>query len=146
MGEQNSQGTILLVEDNQDDVDLTLRAFKKSRLSNRFVVKRDGQEALDYLLGTDDAGKSTLLPVVVLLDLNMPKKDGREALKEIKTDPGLKKIPIVVLTTSNADEDIAITYELGVNSYITKPVTFKELVNIMKKLSEYWFDTVKLPE
>jgi len=108
----------------------------------------DGEELMDYLCrrGKFSDPESAPRPGLILLDLNMPKKDGREALKEIKSDPDLKQIPIVVLTTSKADEDIYRSYNLGVNSYITKPVSFEGLVEVMKALSLYWFEIVRLPD
>jgi len=138
MSEKSSQGTILLVEDNQDDVDLTLRAFKKSRLSNRVVVKRDGQEALDYLHGTYDAGKPNLLPVVVLLDLNMPRVNGLQVLQNMRSHEYTRTVPVVVLTTSDEQRDVIDSYHLGANSYIRKPVESKEFFEAILSLELYW--------
>jgi CheY-like chemotaxis protein len=140
--------TILMADDDEDDRALTLEAVADARLANemRFVV--DGQELMDYLKHEGDyseGGKEAPKPGVILLDLNMPKKDGREALAEIKTDPKLRTIPVVVLTTSKAEEDIFRTYELGVNSFITKPVTFVGLVEVLQAFSRYWFEIVELP-
>ena len=135
---------ILLIEDNADDRDLTIRALKKSNVPNPVAVARDGDEALTMLLGNGRGGQS--LPVLILLDLNMPKKDGRTALSEIKGDPSLRHIPVVILTTSKADEDIYRSYDLGVNSYIVKPVTFEALVDILQTLEKYWFEIVELPD
>lgn len=139
--------TILLADDDPDDRKLTQDAFAENRLINKLDCVEDGEELMDYL---HRRGKySNLikepLPGLILLDLNMPRKDGREALKEIKTDPDLRRIPIVVLTTSQAEEDIVRTYDLGVNSYVTKPVTFKSLVELVKVLGRYWFEVVELP-
>lgn len=139
--------TILLADDDPDDRQLTSDAFKENRLANSLVCVEDGEELLEYLQrkGRFENLRNTPLPGLILLDLNMPRKDGREALKEIKEHPEFRRIPIVVLTTSKAEEDILRTYDLGVNSYITKPVTFKSLVEIVKVLGRYWFEVVELP-
>jgi CheY-like chemotaxis protein len=139
--------TILLADDDPDDRQLTRDAFKENRLANALATVEDGEELLDYLhrRGKYKELQGTPLPGLILLDLNMPRKDGREALKEIKAHPEFRRIPIVVLTTSKAEEDILRTYDLGVNSYITKPVTFKSLVEIVKVLGRYWFEVVELP-
>lgn len=138
---------ILIADDDADDRLMAKEALEENRLANeiRFVV--DGEDLLDYLhcRGKYDAPDSAPRPGVILLDLNMPKMDGREALKEIKSDPELRQIPIVVLTTSQAEEDIYRTYDLGVNSFITKPVSFASLADMMKTLAKYWFEIVKLP-
>ena len=139
--------TILLADDDPDDRQLTRDAFKENRLANALATVEDGEELLEYLhrRGKYKELEGTPLPGLILLDLNMPRKDGREALKEIKAHPEFRRIPIVVLTTSKAEEDILRTYDLGVNSYITKPVTFKSLVEIVKVLGRYWFEVVELP-
>jgi CheY-like chemotaxis protein len=139
--------TILLADDDPDDRQLTRDAFKENRLANALATVEDGEELLEYLhrRGKYKELENTPLPGLILLDLNMPRKDGREALKEIKAHPEFRRIPIVVLTTSKAEEDILRTYDLGVNSYITKPVTFKSLVEIVKVLGRYWFEVVELP-
>jgi CheY-like chemotaxis protein len=139
--------TILLADDDPDDRKLTHDAFMENRLANEFHAVEDGEELLDYLnrRGKYESLRGDPLPGLILLDLNMPRKDGREALKEIKADPELRRIPIVVLTTSKAEEDIMRTYDLGVNSYVTKPVTFKSLVELIKVLGNYWFEVVELP-
>jgi CheY-like chemotaxis protein len=139
--------TILLAEDDPDDRQLTRDAFAENRLANSLDCVEDGEELLDYLNRRGKFGhlRNARLPGLILLDLNMPRKDGREALKEIKTKPEFRRIPIVVLTTSKAEEDILRSYDLGVNSYITKPVTFKSLVEIVKVLGRYWFEVVELP-
>jgi len=139
--------TILLAEDDPDDRQLTEDALAECRLANDIHFVEDGEQLLDYLLrrGQYAAMAKDPLPGLILLDLNMPRKDGREALKEIKTHPDLRRIPIIVLTTSKAEEDILRTYDLGVNSYITKPVTFASLVEIIKVLGRYWFEIVELP-
>lgn len=139
--------TILLADDDADDRLLTKEALQENRLANDLRFVEDGEELTDYLFhrGKYRDGASAPKPGLILLDLNMPKKDGREALREIKTDPELRRIPVVVLTTSKAEEDICRTYDLGVNSYITKPVTFAALVAVMKTLGAYWFEIVELP-
>jgi CheY-like chemotaxis protein len=139
--------TILLADDDPDDRKLTQDAFVENRLVNVLHCVEDGEELMEYLRrqGRYVDQKDAPLPGLILLDLNMPRKDGREALKEIKADPELRRIPIVVLTTSKAEEDILRTYDLGVNSYVTKPVTFKSLVELVKVLGRYWFEVVELP-
>ena len=139
--------TILLADDDPDDRQLTHDAFMENRLANEFHAVEDGEELMDFLhrRGKYESLFGEPLPGLILLDLNMPRKDGREALKEIKADADLRRIPIVVLTTSKAEEDIVRTYDLGVNSYVTKPVTFKSLVELIKVLGNYWFEVVELP-
>ena len=139
--------TILIAEDDPDDRILITDALQESRLANHLEFVEDGEELLDYLYrrGKYTELNHTPLPGLILLDLNMPRKDGREALKEIKADHILRRIPIVVLTTSKAEEDILRTYDLGVSSFITKPVTFDGLVDLMKTLMKYWFQIVELP-
>jgi CheY-like chemotaxis protein len=138
-----------MADDDEDDILLTSKALKKGKLLNMLFSVNNGEELLDYLLrqgkyeGADDTVAP--LPGLILLDLNMPKKDGREALKEIKTHPELLDIPIVVFTTSKAEEDIYRSYKLGVNSFITKPVTFEKLIEVMQALGKYWFEIVTLP-
>ena len=138
---------ILMADDDPDDRLLTEKALKEARLKNGIRFVEDGEELMDYLhhRGKYSDPASAPRPGLILLDLNMPRKDGREALAEIKSDPVLRRIPVVVLTTSKADEDIVKTYDLGVNSYITKPVSFSGLAEVMKVLSVYWFEIVKLP-
>jgi CheY-like chemotaxis protein len=140
--------TILMADDDEDDRIMTKEALEESRLTNemRFVV--DGEELIDYLYrrGKFEDPADSPRPGLILLDLNMPRKDGREALREIKADPGLRQIPIVVLTTSKAEEDIYRTYDLGVNSFITKPVSFEGLVFVISNLAQYWFQIVQLPQ
>lgn len=139
---------ILYADDDPEDRMLAKDAFEESRLANDLHFVEDGEELMDYLLNkgkyTDEKKYPT--PGLVLLDLNMPKKDGREAIKEIKKVPKLRPMPIVVLTTTRAEEDILKTYDLGINSFITKPVTFEGLVDIMKALGKYWFEIVELPK
>jgi CheY-like chemotaxis protein len=139
--------TILLADDDPDDRMLATDALKESRLANDVRTVADGEELLDYLhrRGAWSAPGAAPRPGLILLDLNMPRKDGREALQEIKADPELRRIPVVVLTTSKAEEDLLGTYNLGVNSFIVKPVSFDGLVDVMKGLGRYWFEIVHLP-
>jgi len=139
--------TILMADDDPDDRLLVQDAFDEIRLSNPLVFVEDGVELMDYLRrrGAYAHLSGTPLPGLILLDLNMPKKDGREVLKEIKQDLALRTIPIVILTTSNVEEDILRTYDLGTNSYIIKPVTFDKLVEIVSKVTQYWLEIVRLP-
>ena len=140
--------TILLADDDEEDLLMTQEALQQSRLGNDLRFAVDGEDLMDYLLrrGRHSDPADSPVPGLILLDLNMPKKDGREALSEIKANPDLRKIPVIVLTTSRAEEDVFRTYELGVSSFITKPVTFEGLVDAMTVLSEYWFEIVELPE
>jgi len=126
---------------------LTKDAFEECKLANDLRFVNDGEELMDYLCRKGDFKnpEDSPRPGMILLDLNMPRKDGREALREIKADPDLRSIPIVVLTTSKAEEDIVRSYDLGVNSFITKPVTFEGLVEVVKTLGKYWFEIVELP-
>jgi CheY-like chemotaxis protein len=140
--------TILMADDDEEDRDLTSEALERAQLTNQVRFVGDGQELLDYLRREGryaDQGADAPRPGIILLDLNMPKKDGREALAEIKADPQLKTIPIVVLTTSRDEEDVLRSYDLGVNSFITKPVTFGSLVEVMGAWGKYWFEIVELP-
>ncbi|MGH7204397.1 MAG: response regulator [Candidatus Levyibacteriota bacterium] len=138
---------ILMADDDDDDYLLTKKALKKSKLLNKLARVKDGEELMDYLLHRRQYAdrKSSPRPGVILLDLNMPKKDGREALTEIKTNDTLKDIPVVIFTTSKAEEDIYKSYKLGVNSFITKPVTFEGLIEVIQTLGKYWFEIVALP-
>lgn len=131
---------ILLVEDNEDDEKLTLRALKKKNVLNPVVVARDGQEALDYLFGTGIyAGRDVaLMPSVVLLDLKLPKFDGLEVLRRVRSDSRTKRLPVVVLTSSKEEQDLVTSYDLGVNSYIRKPVDFEQFVEVAGALGLYW--------
>jgi len=139
--------TILLADDDIDDQQMAIEALQESRVANDLHCVEDGEELLDYLYrrGKYADPKDSPRPGLILLDLNMPRLDGREALKEIKSDSDLRRIPVVVLTTSQAEEDIFRTYDLGVNSFITKPVSFDGLVTVMKTLQQYWFEIVELP-
>jgi len=139
--------TILMADDDADDRMLVKDAFAESRLNNDLHFVENGEELLDYLFrrGKFANLKDSPYPGLILLDLNMPKKDGREALAEIKAHPDLRRIPIVILTTSRAEEDILRTYDLGANSFITKPVTFENLVHVVQVLGNYWVEIVELP-
>ncbi|HEY7493116.1 MAG TPA: response regulator [Candidatus Tectomicrobia bacterium] len=136
-----------MADDDEDDRMLAQEALAEAQLTNELHCVEDGEELLDYLYrqGRYATLVNSLLPGLILLDLNMPKKDGREALQTIKADPVLRRIPVVVLTTSQAEEDIIRTYDLGVSSFIVKPVSFAALVEVMKTLARYWFDIVALP-
>lgn len=138
---------ILMADDDEDDRMLTAEALEESRLSNQIHFVENGEEALDYLYrrGRYEDPKLSPRPGLILLDLNMPKKDGRETLREIKADPQLRRIPVVVLTTSRAECDVYRSYDLGANTYIAKPVTFDSMVEVMKILGNYWFTLVELP-
>lgn len=135
---------ILLVEDNEGDVFLTKQMFSKSVISHNISVAMDGEEALDFLYKRD-GHESATRPDLVLLDLNMPKKDGREVLQEIKQDEDLRSIPVVVITSSNDDKDVAGSYSLHANSYLVKPVDLDGFTNIVKSIEDYWFSAVTLP-
>jgi two-component system, response regulator len=133
-------GTILLVEDNPSDVLLTKRALERNNIRNKLIIAEDGQQALDYLFGTGaHAGRdSTDLPTVILLDLKLPKVDGLEVLERIRADVHTQRIPVVVLTSSKEHEDLARSYDLGVNSFVRKPVDFSQFVEAVKQLGLYW--------
>jgi CheY-like chemotaxis protein len=138
--------TILMADDDSDDRMLAEDAMRESRLGNVFRCVEDGQELMDYLTRSGEyATQDAPRPGLILLDLNMPKKDGRQALREIKSHPDLRTIPVVILTTSKTDEDVLRSYDLGANSFITKPVTFDRLVEIVRALGTYWFQIVELP-
>lgn len=135
---------VLLVEDNPGDVRLTQEAFKEANMAIQLNVTMDGAEAIKYLR-KEEKYSDVLTPDLILLDLNLPKKDGREVLKEIKTDDTLKRIPVVVLTTSNAEQDVMKSYNLHVNCYINKPVDFEKFFDIIQKIEEFWLTTAILP-
>jgi CheY-like chemotaxis protein len=139
--------TIVVADDDEEDRMLTSLALKRSRLANEVYFCIDGVDLLDYLNRSGRWSKpgDAPRPGVILLDLNMPRMDGREALSKIKADPALRTIPTIVLTSSKAEEDIVSSYDLGVNSFITKPVTFTQLVDVLGIWSEYWFQIVELP-
>lgn len=135
---------ILLVEDNPADVDLTKASLRRCKLSNRLTVAKDGEEALALLqANAHDAGGT--LPDLILLDLNLPKRSGAEVLAEIKQDPSLRRIPVVIMTSSKAEEDIVRSYDLHANCYVTKPVDLEQFRNVVKAVTEFWFALVKLP-
>jgi len=138
---------VLMADDDAEDRMLVLDAWEESRCANELAFVADGQQLMDYLNGVGPYAdrEAHPMPDLILLDLNMPKKDGREALREIKANPDIMRIPVVVLTSSKAEEDILRSYDLGVNSYITKPVTFTKLVDAISLLGHYWLDIVELP-
>lgn len=140
--------TILLADDDEDDCLLTRKALTANRLANDFHIVNDGQELLDYLFRRGDYADPAKAPRpgMILLDLNMPGINGHEALAEIKKDPQLRQIPVIILTTSEAEEDVFRSYDLGANSFISKPVTFQGLVQCLSKMGQYWFEIVALPE
>jgi len=140
--------TILMADDDPDDRQMTREAFAESRLANDLRFVEDGEELLDYLKrrGKYADPASSPRPGLILLDLNMPRLDGREALKEIKADPDLKRIRVVIMTTSKAEEDIVRTYNMSAASYIQKPVTFEGLVEVVRALGKYWLEIVELPD
>ncbi|MFC0185724.1 Response regulator receiver domain-containing protein [Pseudarcicella hirudinis] len=144
----HSSISILVADDDPDDRQMTKEALEENFLLNELHFVEDGQQLMDYLRKQGrfaDASINAPRPGLILLDLNMPKKDGRECLKEIKSDPDLRSIPIIILTTSKAEEDIIKTYDLGVNCFVTKPVTFTELISVTRSIGQYWFEIVKLP-
>ncbi len=148
MSEKINSKIILLAEDDPDDIYLIGEAIAECGFDSRICIAQDGEELLDYLyhrgkfVNPQDAPR----PDLILLDLNMPRKDGREALEEIKADLNLRTIPVVVLTTSKSDEDLLITYDLGASGFVTKPVSFSGLRDSICNIGNYWFTTVKLPE
>ena len=139
--------TILIADDDADDRQMTKEALEENYLINDLRFVTDGEELMNYLYrkGEYSDPANSPRPGLILLDLNMPKKDGREALKEIKSDPDLKSIPVIVLTTSKAEGDILKTYNLGVNCFISKPVSFNEMIEVTKSIGKYWFEIVELP-
>ena len=147
MNDANKDGVILMAEDDSDDRLLVKDAMAECRWQGDLRFVADGEELLDYLTrrGKYSPPADAPRPGLILLDLNMPRKDGREALHEIKTDAELRRIPVVVLTTSKADNDIGGMYDLGANSFISKPIQFDALVSVMQVLGQYWFTTVELP-
>ena len=135
---------VLLVEDSPSDAKLTAKTFQKAKVLNNLYIVEDGVEAMDFLHKTGDY-QTAPRPDLILLDLNLPKKDGRKVLAEIKDDPDLCNIPVVVLTTSAAEEDILRSYALRANCYITKPVTLKQFIRVVESIEEFWLTVVKLP-
>lgn len=147
MSQRRRTMTILLVEDDPDDRLLAKEALEESSVLSDLRCVENGEELMDYLYRRGQYGQqaSAPRPALILLDLNLPKKDGRQVLNEIKADPDLRRIPIVVFTTSKTYEDIKTSYDEGANSFITKPMTFESLVEVMETLSNYWFGIVELP-
>jgi CheY-like chemotaxis protein len=135
---------ILLVEDNEGDVGLVEEVFEDAKIRNVLHVAEDGEEAMLFL-NKESPYKDAATPDIILLDLNLPQKDGREVLEEIKTDENLKRIPVVVLTTSKAEEDIIKSYDLHANSYITKPVDFDQFIKVIRSIEDFWLEVVCLP-
>jgi CheY-like chemotaxis protein len=147
MREEINTISILLADDDPDDRMLAQEALEENKLANDLHFVENGEELLDFLYQRGKFTPETApRPGLILLDLNMPKKDGREALREIKADPNLRRIPIIVLTTSKTEEDIYKSYDLGVSSFITKPVTFDDLVQVTRQIGKYWFGIVELPK
>ena len=148
MAENRRTVTILMADDDRDDRELTREAFVESRIANDLRFVEDGEELLDYLNrhGKYADPSSSPRPGLILLDLNMPKMDGREALRAIKADPRFRPIRVVIMTTSKAEEDILRAYDLSAASYITKPVTFDGLIDVIKTLGKYWLEIVELPD
>lgn len=146
MTTEKKQFTILLVEDDPVDIELLIEALQGDRLVNEIKYVRDGSELMDYLRQKNSFSDKSQSPRpdLILLDLNLPKKDGREALREVKSDPNFRRIPIIVMTTSKSEEDIYLSYDLGANSYIVKPFSFDSMVEIIRSVKKYWFDVVEL--
>jgi len=143
----NDNKKILLVEDNPDDIELTLRAFRKNNIKNEIIIKRDGAEALDFFFGEDGVAVNNCndLPILTMLDLKLPKIDGLNVLKKIRSDKRTKLIPVVILTSSNEQSDLLSGYELGCNSYIRKPVDFNQFTDTVKQLGFYWLLINEIP-
>jgi CheY-like chemotaxis protein len=135
---------ILMVDDSPEDVELTMEALKAGKVRNNLYVAKDGVEAMAFLR-REGKYAETPRPDIILLDLNLPRKNGREVLAEVKSDEDLRRIPVVVLTASKSDEDILAAYDLHVNCYITKPVNFDQFVKVVNSIDEFWFSIVKLP-
>ena len=138
------QMEILLIEDNEGDIGLIEEVFEEAKIRNNLHVAKDGEEAIHFLLGVKKLSDHSL-PDIILLDLNLPKKDGREVLREIKEDSNLKSIPVVVLTTSGAEKDILKAYNLHANAYITKPLDFDQFIKVIQSIANFWLEIVKLP-
>lgn len=145
---QISSINILVADDDPDDRFMLKKAITENKMKNRVDFVEDGEELMDFLKhrGKYSGDNTSPRPGLILLDLNMPKKDGREALTEIKSDPDLRRIPVIILTTSKEEEDILTTYNLGVNSFITKPVSFDSLIEVIKTIREYWLEIVTCPK
>ena len=146
--QMNKQKVILLVEDNADDVDLTMYALRKNKILNELVVMRDGVEALEYLFGSDHNGKTEAgeIPGLILLDLKLPRVNGLQVLERLRADARTRLVPVVVMTSSREARDVQKTYQLGANSYIRKPVDFEEFTESIKNVLHYWLDLNVLPE
>ncbi len=142
MDEAITPVSILLVEDDPNDVEITVRALKKGQVKNQLIVARDGQEALDILTGP---GADARRPGLILLDLNLPKVNGLEVLSRVKADPQLRRIPVIMLTASTRDEDVVRSYDLGANTFISKPVQFDEFIRVVTTISQYWIIIATLP-
>jgi two-component system, chemotaxis family, response regulator Rcp1 len=144
---QRSDALILLVEDNPADQQLTVRAFRQGKFNTKINIVNDGQEAMDYLLRQDKYKDNSISPRpdLILLDINMPRKDGKQVLKEIRNNASLKMIPVIMLTTSDLERDVIDSYNLGVNAFISKPVRIADFINIVCKLEEFWFSLSLLP-
>ena len=136
---------LLLVEDSEPDVRLTVEALHEAKVKNRLSVVEDGVEAMDFLLRRGGYAEAPR-PDLILLDLNLPRKDGRQVLREIKDDPSLRRIPVVILTTSKGEEDVLRAYDLHANCYITKPVDFNRFMEVVKSIEDFWLTVVKLPD
>jgi DNA-binding response OmpR family regulator len=134
---------ILLVEDNAYDVELTIKALKKGQIKNELVVARDGQQALDLLFGV--GGKEKFVPGLILLDLNLPKVNGLDVLQQLKADAELRRVPVLILTASTHEEDVVRSYDLGVNTFISKPVEFEEFIKVITAIEQYWILIATLP-
>ncbi len=147
MAKPTKKYTILMADDDADDRLLIREALRETCQDHDLQFVRDGEELTDYLnnRGSFANGQGAPFPDLILLDLKMPKMDGREVIRELKSDPRFRRIPVVALTTSTSEEDIFTSYDMGVNSYITKPVTFRGLVDMMSTITKYWLELVKLP-
>jgi CheY-like chemotaxis protein len=142
----NNLRPVLLVEDDPNDVELTKNAFDEGSLANPVIVAHDGVEALNLLRGDGNTGRGATVPVVVLMDIKMPKVDGLELLKEIRRDPRLKHLPVVIMTSSRASPDLDAAYKLGVNAYVVKPVDFRDFVEAVKVVGKFWAVLNELPD
>lgn len=145
---RKNDGPVMLVEDNLDDIILTKRAFKKARLENELIIFKDGVEALDYLLGRGDYAERTdkTAPVVILLDLKLPRLNGLEVLQQIRANDKTRRIPVIILTTSREEQDLAQAYDLNVNSYIVKPIDFNQFVDAVQQIGLYWLVMNEVPD
>lgn len=144
---RNNQMVIVIADDDEEDQLLAREALEENKIANQIYFVSDGEELMDYLYNRGKYSDTSIYkkPGIILLDLNMPKKDGREALMEIKSDDKLKGIPVVILSTSKAEEDVIKSYDIGVNSFITKPVSFDGLVEVMRSIKHYWIEIVEFP-